>query len=145
MNKSDNYQNIDKLILDTHVLLWYVEGIQLKNNIINLIDSKRHLGKVFISSISIWEIALLSIKGKIVFSIPVKEWIDQVLSTLELKIIELKHNILIESCELLNYPHKDPADRMIIASARETNAHLLTADKKIIDYHKQGYLKAVEI
>lgn len=60
-----------------------------------------------------------------------------------LKVIDLSIPILVQSCELPSYTHKDPADRLIIASSRAINAHLMTADQKIMDYAHEGYLKVI--
>jgi len=61
---------------------------------------------------------MLVSKDKIAFSIGLSQWIDQVISMPGLKMIDLSIPILVQSCELLNYPHKDPADRLIMASSR---------------------------
>jgi PIN domain nuclease of toxin-antitoxin system len=53
--------------------------------------------------------------------------------------------ILVQSCNLPAYPHKDAADRMIIASSRAINSYLMTADQEIIDYANKGYLKVLPI
>lgn len=129
------------LLLDTHVLIWYVEGIRLLKEHVDIIEDSRARGQLSISAISIWEIAMLASKGRIVINVPIKEWVERVLTNLEINLVDLSANILIESSLLLNYEHKDHADRIIIASARASNAHLLTFDEKIIDYAKLGYLK----
>lgn len=65
--------NQDGLILDTHILIWYVEGIRLSEAQINLIDKIREQNKLYISAISIWEIVMLENKGKIAFSIELND------------------------------------------------------------------------
>lgn len=142
---NSEHPNIEKLTLDTHVLIWYIEGIRLTQNQINVIENARRKGCLYISTISIWEIAMLANKDKIAFAISLNEWIDQVLITPGLNLIDLTIPILTQSCELLHYPHKDPADRLIITSSRYINSHLMTFDQKIIDYAAAGYLKIVSI
>lgn len=137
MNSSD----IDKLMLDTHMLIWYVEGTNLSESQVQLIDQMRDKASLYVSAISIWEIALLVSRGRIALSIDLDEWIKQALSIMGLNLVELSISILTQSCTLSNYEHKDPADRMIITSARSINAHLMTSDQKIIDYADKGYLK----
>ena len=137
----NNTPEIDKLILDTHILIWYIEGINLSEPQVELIDKMREKSSVYISAISIWEIALLVSKERIALSIDIDEWIQRVASITGLNLMDLSIPILTQSCTLLNYEHKDPADRMIIASARSINAHLITHDQKIIDYADKGYLK----
>ncbi len=139
----NNYREsyLENLTLDTHVLIWYAEGIKLTEKQINLIEKAREKGALYISAISIWEISLLASKNKMAFSISITEWVDKLLSTPGLNLIALSVPILIQSCELPNYEHRDPADRLIIASTRFINSHLMTYDQKIIDYANNGYLK----
>jgi PIN domain nuclease of toxin-antitoxin system len=142
---STNITNDSKqLILDTHVLIWYMEGIKLSNKQVTLIDKIREENNLYVSAISIWEISMLAKKDKIAFSISLTEWIDNVLSMPGLNLIDLSVAILTESCDLPNYKHKDPADRLIIASNRSINAYLMTFDQKIIDYANQGYIRIVD-
>ena len=142
---NNGYTHLERLTLDTHVLIWYTEGIKLTPYQVDLIEKVREKGCLYISAISIWEVSMLASKDKIAFAISLSKWVDQVLSIPGLKLIDLCIPILIQSCELLHYHHKDPADRMIIASSRYVNSHLMTFDQKIMDYAAQGYLKVVAI
>jgi PIN domain nuclease of toxin-antitoxin system len=132
---------MDKLTIDTHILIWYVEGIILSEAQINLIETARKNNLLHISSISVWEIIMLARKAKITLSINLNTWIDKMLAIPGLNLIELSVPVMLQACELPNYEHKDPADRFIIASARLINSYLMTADQKIIDYANQGHLK----
>jgi PIN domain nuclease of toxin-antitoxin system len=84
-------------------------------------------------------------RGKTAFSMSLNELIDNILSIPGLNLIDLSLPILIESTSLPNYDHRDPADRIIIASTRSNGSHLMTVDEKIIDYAKRGYLKIVSM
>ena len=137
--------SIEKLTLDTHIIIWYSEGIKLNEKQVSLIDQAKDNNSLFISSISIWEIAMLLGRGKTAFSMSLNELIDNILSIPGLNLIDLSLPILIESTSLPNYEHKDPADRLIIASVRSNGSHLMTVDEKIIDYAKRGYLKIANI
>ena len=144
MNKTDGDIEVvcsNKLLLDTHILVWYAEGIKLSKLQVEVIEKARKDSNLFISHISIWEIVMLVNKGRVSFSLPIQEWIDKLLSIEGFSIAELTTSILIESCQLPNYEHKDPVDRMIIATARCCNAVLMTADQKILDYGTIGYVK----
>ena len=83
-------------------------------------------------------------KDKIALAISLDEWVDKIISTPGFNLIELSIPILTQSCALPKYEHKDPADRLIIASVRSINSHLMTFDQKIIDYADQGYLKVIK-
>ena len=135
----------NSVLLDTHILIWYVEGDNhLKKQHLDIIEKARQQNKLYISAISIWEITMLSEKERIVLSVTLSEWIDKALSTEGLNIIDLSTNILIESCQLPHYPHKDPADRMIIATARHLSISLMTFDNKMIEYADKGYLTIIQ-
>lgn len=69
----NNNGTVGKLILDTHVLIWYIEGIKLDKNQVNIIDTSKSNNQLFISAIYIWEISMLASKGKIAFSIGISE------------------------------------------------------------------------
>ena len=86
---------------------------------------------------------MLSEKERIVLSVALSEWIDKALLTDGLNLIELSTDVLIESCQLPHYPHKDPADRMIIATARHHRISLMTFDHKMIEYANKGYLTLI--
>ena len=136
-------QIIEKLILDTHILIWYLEGVELSEQQIELIENQRSNNQLYISAISIWEISMLINNKKIAISISLNEWLHKVQNIPSLNIIDLSIPILIESCNLPDLEHKDPADRMIIASTRAVNGYLMTLDKKILQYANEGYLKII--
>ena len=135
--------NIERLTLDTHVIIWYVEGIKLSQKQVELINHFRAKNELFISNITIWEIAMLASAGKINFAVSFDNWMSKLLSIPGLNLIALSPEILIASCQLLHYECKDPADRMIIASCRQINSHLMTFDQEMISYGCQGYLKVI--
>jgi PIN domain nuclease of toxin-antitoxin system len=135
----------EKLTLDTHVLIWYMEGIKLNSRQVELIDKARNENALFVSAISIWEISMLAGKGKLACSVSLSEWINSIISIPGLNIIDLSIPVLVESCNLPNYEHRDPADRLIISSTRSINSHLMTFDQKIIDYANDGYVKIINV
>lgn len=98
-----NINNFESLILDTHILIWYVEGIKLSESQIKLIDKAREENILYISAISIWEITMLENKGKIALSVSLDEWINKLLSMPGLHLIDLSVSILMQSCLLPHY------------------------------------------
>lgn len=98
---SNQYPGLENLTLDTDVLIWYAEGINLTQSQVDLIEKAREKECLYISAISIWEIALLANKDRIAFSISLDEWINKILSTPGLHVIGLSIPILIESCVLV--------------------------------------------
>ncbi len=132
------------LLLDTHVWLWVVAGgPQLSLEARGKIGAALGQGVLRISAISLWEIALLASRGRIVFGTPASLWLDQALTDPGPAIEPLSPRIAVESCELPDRFHADPADRIIVATARATGAVLMTRDRLILDYAARGHLTAI--
>ena len=137
---------MNSIIIDTHVFLWLMEGsFELQPLEIELINKIVNNGQVLVASISIWEIAMLQKLGKITLSTPIKDWVEQSLNQKGIVIVTFDVAILIESVFLPGNFHKDPADRMIVATSRIKKVPLLTRDQRILDYSKDGHLQVVEL
>ncbi|MDR4503895.1 MAG: type II toxin-antitoxin system VapC family toxin [Candidatus Scalindua sp.] len=122
------------ILLDTHIWIWYLtKDTRLKERTYKLINRFKQINEAFISSISIWEVCKLNEKGKIVFSLPLRTWLNAAL-TKGILIQELSTEIYIDSCSLPGIFHGDPADQMIVATARTLNYKLVTYDNKILNY-----------
>ena len=87
-----------------------------------------------IASISIWEFAMMVAKKRIILKIPVAKWLSRALNETGLGVIEISPEIAIDACNLPGQFHKDPADRLIVATARVNNLRLLTKDQKMLEY-----------
>jgi len=124
------------IVLDTHVLVWWVgEDRRLVKAARSAIDSSMAAGDaVLVSAISAWEVGMLVRRGRLALSMPVEEWLLAVQSLEGVSIIPISAEIAVQSVNLPGEFHQDPADRMIVALARERNASLLTADEKIHRY-----------
>ncbi len=108
------------IILDTHIWIWWVEqNPRLTNNQQNLIEKYRFQG-LGVSIISCWEIAKLVENQRIAFTLPVADWLNQALAYRNVVLIDLSIPIIIQSTQLVNF-HKDPADQMIVATAKVYN------------------------
>lgn len=120
------------MLLDTHVLLWAVlEPERLGPKARRLIQSQDCL----VSSISAQEIARLVAIGRIQrLKAPLSIWLDNVRTQLGFEWIEVTVEDAVESYALPHFAHKDPCDRLIIASARRRGIALLTADQIILSY-----------
>lgn len=100
-------------------------------------------GMLRVAAISLWEIALLASRGRIVLGKPARLWLDEALADPGPAIEPLSPQIAVESYELPDRFHGDPADRMIVATARATGAVLMTRDRRILDYAARGHLNAL--
>ena len=132
-------------VLDTHVWIWVVEGDRtaLSASAIDAIETAADGGGVRISAISVWEVAMLEAKGRISLSRPVDDWIQAALHAPGIRLLPLSAEIAIESTRLPGTPHGDPADRILMASARHLGGQLATCDRQILDYSASGQLKVL--
>ncbi len=87
-----------------------------------------------ISAISVWEVAKKVSLGKLTLSIPIRDWLVQATRKPFIEIVPLSVDIALESTILPGRFHKDPADQIIVASARQRNMTLLTTDQLMISY-----------
>ena len=134
------------LILDTHVWLWAVEGEadRLSRSAVAAIEAASVGGGIRIAAISVWEVAMLEARRRISLSRPVLEWVRAALHAPGTRLIDLEPAIAIESARLPGSPVGDPADRMLIASARFTGARLATCDRAILEYGGSGHLDVLD-
>lgn len=124
------------IVLDTHALVWWVNGdVRLAPTAKTTIeDTLAGNGQVLASAISAWELALLVQRGRIALAMALDEWLRAVESIEGVALIPVSAQVAAKSVNLPGEFHKDPADRMIVALARELNAPLITADEKIQRY-----------
>ena len=121
--------------LDTHAWVWWVtEDRRLSRKARETIDAAARGEGAWLSAVSIWEVAKKVEKKQLVLDRPVRDWMDQALGVTGLMLAELTPAILLESCELPSPFHGDPADQMIVASARHHQAVLITRDRKLRTY-----------
>lgn len=129
------------ILLDTHTLLWWVsDQKKLSSKARKSIQEGLKTDGIYISAISIWEIALLLKKGKLTISMEIDPWFDLVETSPGLHIISLDATIARKSVFLYEFIHNDPADRMIITTAKIHNALLITKDQKIRKFLGAGAL-----
>ncbi len=129
------------ILLDTHIWVWWVDGNQrLKNWQKQIIQENEDKG-LGISAISCWEVAKLIEIGKLQIACSVEEWMEKALEYPGIQLIALTPRIAIESTKLPGEFHKDPADQIIVATARKNDIALLTADDKILAYPHVNTLK----
>ena len=123
------------IVLDTHALVWWVNGDRLLSKKAKAaIERELEDGQIVISAISSWEIAMLVRQEKLVLSMDVESWLAEVASIEAVRFMPVDVEISIKSVELPGEFHKDPADRMIVATARKLAVSLVTKDEKIRHY-----------
>lgn len=120
------------ILLDTHVWIWWIEdNNQLDSTLRRRIDSESDLA---VASISCWEIAVKVAKGTIQLSMPIERWFDLAIDLAGVKLLQITPRIAVESARLPGEFHKDPADRIIVATSRVEKIPLATQDGRIVHY-----------
>ena len=133
------------IILDTHVLVWAVDGdARLGRTARAAIEAAGQADGIGISAITPWEIALLADRGRLRLRRDVGVWIDTALSLPGVHLIPTEPAVAIDSVRLPRSFHADPADRLIVATARYCTAPLFTADRAILEYAAGGHVLVVD-
>lgn len=124
------------IVLDTHTLVWWLSGQDdlLSDLAIGAINAEMPGGEILVSSVSAWEIATLVSKGRLALTMDVTSWLDTAAEIEVLRFVPVDNELAVKSTELPGEFHKDPADRIIVATARKFAAQLVTADEKIRNY-----------
>ena len=122
------------IVLDTHVWVWWVhDDAQIKPSQASVIEEAES-GVIGISAISCWEVAKLVERGRLILPRPVDEWLSLALDYPGVRLIELSPEIVVASTRLPGSFHRDPADQIIVATARVNGCPLVTSDQKLISY-----------
>ena len=133
------------ILLDTHVWIWFMKGdkTQLKPSAIKLIENALLERTAYLASISVWELGMLYQKNRIKMNEPLSVWVERCCAKAGFNTINLENDVAIESTQLPAEFHGDPADRMLIATARQHGLTLITRDKLMQKYGKQGHLQVL--
>lgn len=134
------------LLLDTHVWLWFALGDaeRLSVSARKPIEVAAHDGRLAVAAISIWEIGMLESKGRITLGMPCEKWVAAALALPGLRLIGLEPEIAIASSRLPGEMHGDPADRIQAATARSSDAVLMTADERLVEYGRVGFMRVLD-
>ena len=132
-------------VLDTHVWLWLISGnVKIKKaGFLPVIYKAVEESSVVIPAICLWEVSMLAAKKRIAISENMLDWFSKALSAPGIRLAPLTPDIAHESANLPGEFHGDPADRLIVATARVLDGVLLTFDKEIIKYAKKGHVRYV--
>lgn len=133
------------ILIDTHVLVWALQDDPgLGGKARNLLDEHIARDGLMVSAISVWELALLATRGRLALGTEIRIWIGNALALPGIMLAPLEPGIAIDSVTLPGQIHKDPADRIIIATARHHGLPLLTSDQAILDYGADGYVSVID-
>ena len=134
----------ETLLLDTHIALWLDSGDdRLRPETRSLIDDCwQDGGMIRLSAVSVWEISLLVDTGRIELDLPIEAWVMRFLGRDGIEAVPLGHRAACRGYQLHHFEHRDPADRLLIATAIELACPLVTYDERILrfaDRHGRQY------
>ena len=131
------------LLLDTNAAIWFSRD-ELRASTSEMLDDAARAGvAIYLSPVSAWEVGQLVSRNRLNLGTTPQRWFARVLATPNVHLTGLSPDILIASSFLPGTPPRDPIDRILIATARELAATLVTRDRAIIAYGEQGHVRAV--
>ena len=132
----------EPLLLDTHYWIWLQAGTRQEFNpsVLKAILDAAESGNLLLSVISVWELGILEAKGRVQLHAPCEQWVREALAMPGLSLAPLTPEIALASSRLPPPFHGDPADRIIVATARALGARLVTRDSKIREYGRRHHV-----
>jgi len=132
------------LLLDTCAAIWISEDHPLADEALTAIEhSHRSREFIYCSPITAWEIGLLVSRGKLTSPMSPQRWFERLLEAPAVRLADMSPAVLIASSFLPGVPPRDPADRILAATAREHGYRLMTRDTPLLTYARQGHLQAL--
>jgi PIN domain nuclease of toxin-antitoxin system len=132
------------LLLDTHAAIWAVEDQPIATTAKEAIEDAYRTGRtIFVSAITAWEIGLLVSRNRLGLSTTPERWFERLLAIDGVQLAGLSPDILIASSFLPGEPPRDPADRIILATARDLGAALITRDRLLLKYGEAGQVSTI--
>jgi len=131
------------ILLDTHIWVWLIAGSDKlkKSGYLGEILAHAKSSTIRIAAISLWEVAMLEAKKRLSFSEPTQQWLEHASAAPGIAVEPITPQIAFESANLPGDFHGDPADRLIVATARVSNLSLYTVDENILRYATAGHVK----
>jgi len=133
------------ILLDTCALIWLVQDEPLAQPSVDALqESAESGGIVYLSPITAWEVGLLVARGRLRLRMSPQGWFARASAAPGVKLAAMPPDLLIASSFLPGRPPNDPADRIIAATARELGARLMTRDRVLLDYGRQGHVNVLK-
>jgi len=131
------------ILLDTCAAIWIMQRMPLSMGSRKMIQKAyRASAGVYVSPFTAWEVGMLISKGRLTLTIPPDEWFNSLIGMPGIRLAPLTPTILLASSMLPGAPPGDPADRIIAATARAMGQTLITRDSKLLDYAREGHIRA---
>ncbi|GAB6042515.1 type II toxin-antitoxin system VapC family toxin [Endothiovibrio diazotrophicus] len=132
------------ILLDTHILIWTLLGEPVSDRAKEAIREAASVSALFVSVVTAWEVGMLESKGRFVPTKGALEWFREAMALPGLRLVPLDSEVAIRSASLPDGFHGDPADRMLVETARARELTLITRDRKILAYGHKGWVRVLE-
>jgi PIN domain nuclease of toxin-antitoxin system len=137
---------VSGVLLDTCALIWVAEGATMDPAAVNLILEAALGHGVFVSPVSAWEVGLLASKGRLTQLTTAEaaaRWFGRFMARSGVHPAQLTQAIALDAAFLPDLDHRDPADRFLIATARQMALPIVTRDRKILAYAAAGHVPCI--
>jgi PIN domain nuclease of toxin-antitoxin system len=133
------------VLLDTCAIIWMVQAQPMASGALSAINHAAATGSVLVSPVSAWEVGLLATRRRqpLTFRPDPITWVERFLDRPGIRAVPLAHGVAVSAAMLPGELHGDPADRLLIATARGLGVPLVTRDRRILDYAAQGHVQAI--
>jgi PIN domain nuclease of toxin-antitoxin system len=132
------------LLLDTCAVIWIANGEPITSEAEEIIQEALHAGALaYVSPITAWEIGLLASRGRVRLNISPQLWFERMMAAPGIALANMSPAVLVASSFLPGNPPRDPADRIIAATARELGYRLVTRDRLLLAYGEEGHLQVI--
>ncbi len=132
------------MLLDTCATIWISNDEALAHDLLDELESARtSRTPIYVSPITAWEIGLLTSRSRINLQMAPERWFARLMQAPGVHLAEMPPDILIASSLLPGQPPRDPADRILAATAREFGYRLVTRDRPLLEYAEQGHIEAL--
>jgi len=132
------------LLLDTNAAIWLARD-ELKASASEKLDEAARMGvATYLSPITAWEVGQLVSRNRLSLGATPQRWFARILAMPNVHLAELSPDILFASSFLPGNPPRDPADRILLATARDLGATLITRDRALLKYGEDGQVSTIE-
>jgi PIN domain nuclease of toxin-antitoxin system len=136
---------VQPILLDTCAAIWVVEDAPLSRGALDLLAAAADAEvSIYVSPISAWEVGLLVARARLKLLLTPQRWFQRLLEAPGVRLADMSPELLIASSFLPGEPPRDPADRIIVATARDCGATLMTRDRVLLKYGEQGHIRIEE-
>lgn len=133
------------LLLDTCAAVWIGNREAIAPGAGQAIRTAARSAGILVSAVTGWEIGLATTRARhpLVLLPSAQRWLADLLARPGLRTVPLEPEVALSASYLPGHFHRDPADRLLIATARELGVPLVTRDRRILDYARQGHVDAL--